>query len=165
MPVRQCLTPTSYSVARNTIVQFLSHGRDGLGADVRPIQVELEHIAKSGRAVWCEVTIRVSWEQDGNRLHLEGVTRDITQRKSFERNLASLIDQRQQQMVQQLHDELGQNLLGVRLMAEGLKKSLLARDAVEVPHARELAQAAERAQHCVGQIIKGVRLWKWRLPD
>jgi len=83
--------------------------------------------------------------------------RDITEQKSFERTLAAMMDQRQQEMAQQLHDELGQDLLGVRLMAEGLKKSLSTRGAAEAQHAGELARVALQAQHRVAQIIKGVR--------
>lgn len=156
LPMSRLLTPASYAVAREAAERTLFREVDTAISGMRPVNLELEHITKSGRPVWCDVAIRVT-QEDGDRLRLEGVSRDVTQRKDIERTLASMIAQRQQEMAQRLHDELGQNLLGLRLMAEGLRKSVVARDAIDVQHVRELAQAAEQAQQCVAQIIKGVR--------
>jgi PAS domain S-box-containing protein len=93
---------------------------------------------------------------------------DITERKlaelaikegneRFERDLSALRAAQQQEMARQLHDGLGQELLGLRLAARALQRSLAEHDDRNAQAAGELAEAAERAQNGVRQIIKGVR--------
>jgi signal transduction histidine kinase len=78
-------------------------------------------------------------------------------RKHSERELLELAARQQRQMGQELHDGLGQQLLGLRLMADSLVRRLAAQGRAETPAARELADALLAAQHSVRALIKGIR--------
>jgi PAS domain S-box-containing protein len=119
--------------------------------------VELEHVKRDGQPLWCELTAKILRDVQGNVIGLEGVTRDISERKSFEKELSAVITHEQQRMGQELHDELGQQLVGARLIAEGLQKALHADQSPATQQARELHAALEKAQHSVRELIKGVR--------
>ena len=60
-------------------------------------------------------------------------------------------------MGQELHDGLGQQLLGLRLMAASLAKLLEGRGLPEAESARELADGLMGAQDSVRALIKGIR--------
>lgn len=81
----------------------------------------------------------------------------IEHRQHSERQLLEVAARQQRQMGQELHDGLGQQLLGLRLMADSLAKRLEAQGWAETPAARELADALLSAQHSVRALIKGIR--------
>jgi signal transduction histidine kinase len=119
--------------------------------------MELEHVRRDGQHVWGEAVMRFLRSEDLRIEGVEGVTRDITERKDIEREISTQQVRQQQQMAQQLHDELGQDLLGIRLLAESLRKTLASEDVQATTAADELARAAEAAQTRVREIIKGVQ--------
>ena len=114
-------------------------------------------MTKTGARLWCEVRARVVSIDDDGFMLLEGLTQDVSERKRFERDLAMLRDLQRQEMAQQLHDELGQDLLGLRLLSESLRRTLAAAGNPAAGTARELAEAATQTQDRVRQIIKGIR--------
>jgi signal transduction histidine kinase len=81
----------------------------------------------------------------------------IARRKDSERELMEVGARQQRQMGQELHDGLGQQLLGLRLMADSLAKRLAVQGRAEAQAARELADALLGAQHSVRALIKGIR--------
>jgi PAS domain S-box-containing protein len=82
---------------------------------------------------------------------------DITERRAFERELSEIISHQQQRMGQQLHDGLGQQLLGLRLIAAGLHKSLAAQELREAESAGELTSALDAAQRHIRAMIQVVQ--------
>jgi signal transduction histidine kinase len=117
----------------------------------------LEHVKRDGQRLWCELTAKLLRDARGRIVGLEGVTRDISERKSFEKDLSEVITREQQRMGQELHDELGQQLVGARLISESLQQSLRQQQSPAAEQARELHAALENAQKCVRELIKGVR--------
>jgi PAS domain S-box-containing protein len=86
-----------------------------------------------------------------------GFFRDITERRAFERELSEIISQQQQKMGQELHDGLGQQLLGLRLLAAALEKSLAAKGLREAGSAAELTTALDAARKSIRAMIQVVQ--------
>ena len=82
---------------------------------------------------------------------------DITDRRNLERELSEVGIRQRQQIGQELHDRLGQQLLGVRLMAKSIQKSLQSRSLPEADTAGELLTALDEAQNEVRLLMRGVR--------
>lgn len=156
LSIRELLRPDSVVAVRDAVASALAMGLTDEQLAQLTFKTELEHRKKSGDTVWCEVTTRLTRDEQGRFVGYEGVTRDISERKNIERTLADLVDRRQQEISQQLHDELGQELLGIRLLAEGLKRLLAASDTPQARTASELAAISVKAQNRVREIIKGI---------
>jgi PAS domain S-box-containing protein len=154
---QQLLTPASYAAMRKRFATSLA----GLLADNAELDqrrtLEVEHVTRDGRRCWCEITVTFFKDDRGSVVGMEGVTRDISQRKRFERELSELITKQQQRMGQELHDELGQQLVGARLIASGLQQALTGQSHPSAGPAAELVTALSHAETSVRQLIKGVR--------
>ena len=80
------LTPGSYQKVQeiiNEIANKLSRG----DRHIPPIFLEVEQPHKNGSTVWAEAIVNVIFDQDGNFSYLQGVTRDITERRKLESQL------------------------------------------------------------------------------
>jgi PAS domain S-box-containing protein len=154
---RAIFTSASYATVRDLMATDLTRERAGDADPAWLRTVELEHVARDGRRVWCELTLRYLRDKNSRIVGLEGITRDITERKNFERDLSAMMVGQQQAVARQIHDGLGQELLGLRLIAESLRKSLAEKNLPEAAPASQLAKAAEAAQNRVRDVIKGVR--------
>ena len=156
MSAGELLQPDSVFAMRDSVASALAMGLTDDQLSQLTFKAEVKYTKKSGETIWCDVTTRLTRDERGRFGGYEGVTRDISERKNVERSLADLVDRRQQEISQQLHDELGQELLGIRLLAEGLKRSLAASDSPETRAARELAAISVKAQSRLREIIKGI---------
>jgi PAS domain S-box-containing protein len=155
--LRDLFTPTSITLLSDVLRSEFELESRGEADPARHRATDLEHIRRDGRRVWGETVMRFLRGDDLRIEGVEGVTRDITERKDVEREISTLQVRQQQQMAQQLHDEMGQDLLGLRLLAESVKKTLAAEKSSALSAADELAKAAEAAQNRVREIIKGVQ--------
>ena len=154
---RQLLTPLSYLTLRNVLAEEVAFERGGGADPSRQQNVELQHVRGDGRLLWCEVTMSFVRDSQSRIWGIEGVTRDVTERRTLQKEASAVSTREQQRIGQQLHDELGQQLLGVGLMAENLRKALSARGLPEAERAEELVEAAREAQDCVRALIRGLR--------
>jgi PAS domain S-box-containing protein len=145
------LAPASFSAASDALDQ-----QAGSGA-FASMTLDLEHVIKDGTTRWCEVTSSFFRDDRGEVAGVLGVTRDITERRKLEQELAEIRTHERQQIGRELHDHVGQQLLGLRLMTASLQKSLQARGVPESEAVAELILALEEAQDRVRQVIKGVR--------
>ena len=104
LPVKKHMTEESYNNA-------MAHILDGLdkfetNPDLRKV-FEVEMFHKDGSTVWFEINARLAREKDG-RVKAVGVTKDISQRKSFEKEKDELIVQLKDALEEQkrLHQEI-----------------------------------------------------------
>jgi PAS domain S-box-containing protein len=155
--LRDLFTAPSLTALCDMFARELQRELEGRNDPKRSVIAELEQVTRDDGPIWTEVTMRFLRDQQGRIAGVEGATRDISERKRLERELSALRAQRQQDMARELHDQLGQDLLGLRLISESLRKTLEARGDPEAELAAEVASAASAAQHRVRQIIKGVR--------
>jgi signal transduction histidine kinase len=103
------------------------------------------------------VTARFLVNDNGAVVGIEGVTRDISERKAFEKELSEIVTRQEQRTGQELHDGLGQDLVGSRLLAVGLQQALENRGLSEADQAADLVAALRAAEASVRSLIKGVR--------
>jgi PAS domain S-box-containing protein len=154
---RDFVTPASYGVLRNGLLDILVALRDDPQYVGGREMIETEQVMRDGRRLWCEMTAKLLRDSLGRVIGLEGVTRDVSERKNFERDLSGIVTREQQRMGQELHDELGQQLVGARLLAESLLQTLRSEERAGVERAGELVETLREAQSCVRELIKGVR--------
>ena len=154
---KDLLSPASFSILQDAFAEELTIEATGNGDPLRKRTLELEHITKDGGRRWCEIAAKFVRDADDQIVGVEGITRDITTRKNLEKQLSESIAEQQQKIGQQLHDELGQQLLGLGLMAKGLQKALETRRLPEARTAGDLVAAMGHAQDCVRAVLKGIR--------
>ena len=82
---------------------------------------------------------------------------DIDDRRKLEREVAEVSTHERQLIGQELHDRVGQQLLGLRLLSASLHKSLQSQGLSQAVAMAEITAALEEAQNRVRQVIKGVR--------
>ncbi len=145
------LTPTSYGVARDAVGSQVATGT------FRPQRLELEHVAKNGSTLWCEVTASFFRNGQGQVAGILGVTRDVTQRRNLEKQLSEISTHERRRLGQELHDRIGQELLGLGLIAKSLQKSLQEKSLPEADAVGELLAVLAGARNQVRLLLKGVR--------
>lgn len=123
----------------------------------RPYDVEYRLRIKSGDYRWFRARGEAVRDECGIPFRMAGSIEDIAQRKDLERELSEISTFEQQRMGQELHDGLGQQMLGLRLLAKGLEKSLLARGFPEAGSASQLVEALHDCQKHIRALIEGVR--------
>jgi len=129
LTTKKLLTPVSYVALSDAFAEELAVERNGADPQ-RQRTLELEHVMRDGGRRWCELTMRFQRDEAGQIVGVFGSTRDISERKTFERELSEITTRQQQGMGRELHDGLGQQLLGLRLMAGSLQNSLRSRTAM-----------------------------------
>ena len=84
-PVQDTLTPESFELAVKTFADELEH--DNEKDPNRMVTLEFSEYRKGGSIIWTEATMRFLRDDDGNPTGIIGVTRDITKRKEYEKEL------------------------------------------------------------------------------
>ncbi len=86
LSVREVLTERSCASLRQFLAtRFLAKG----DPPADPATLELEYLTKAGGTCWGEITGSFLWDNEGRVVGIQGVTRDVTERKQVE---AALLD-------------------------------------------------------------------------
>ena len=84
------------------------------------------------------------------------VSRDITERRRLESELLQISNREQRSFGQDLHDGMGQVLVGARLYAAGLAKRLEGRSAEDADGAREIGRMLDEAHDLARALARGL---------
>jgi PAS domain S-box-containing protein len=84
MPLEATFTPASWAIVQEGLGTARAKVQSGLPVDFR---AELEELRKDGSIVWTDVRATGIYGSDGRFIELLGVTRDISERKRYEREL------------------------------------------------------------------------------
>jgi len=84
------------------------------------------------------------------------VSRDITERRRLESELLQISNREQRSFGQDLHDGMGQVLVGARLYAAGLAKRLEGRSAEDARGAREIGRMLDEAHDLARALARGL---------
>jgi PAS domain S-box-containing protein len=106
---------------------------------------ETLRLRKDGTRVEVSLTLSALAEPNGARCGAIGITRDISERKRLEREIAEISRQEQQRLAHELHDQLGAYLAGVAFHVKSHAETLERRADAETPVARELVQMINAA--------------------
>ncbi|MDB6023448.1 MAG: sensor signal transduction histidine kinase [Pedosphaera sp.] len=99
-----------------------------------PPAAEWDFTAAAGQRVKLEISTRLI-KQRGQGVEVEGIARDITERKRLEREILEISNREQRRIGHDLHDGVCQILAGIAFMSESLA------DVLEEKNVRESSQA------------------------
>jgi PAS domain S-box-containing protein len=85
--------------------------------------MEWDVIDASGQRVKLEISARLM-ARDGHELEIEGIARDITERKRLEREILEISNREQRRIGHDLHDGVCQQLAGIAFMTSTLAEEL-----------------------------------------
>jgi PAS domain S-box-containing protein len=125
------------------------------GANGEPAPHDLEIVARDGRKVALEVSTRLLYE-DGRPVGVQGIARDVTERKRAEKTLRELSghllrlrDAERRRIARELHDSTAQSLAALAMNLARVKEGGATLD----PSAtRALAESLELAASCSREI-------------
>jgi PAS domain S-box-containing protein len=118
----ELVVPEQQSAAREWLDQVLK--------DKAPPTIEWDFAAPSGQPFKVEISTRLV-EQNGHQLEIEGIGRDITERKRLERELLEISNREQRRIGHDLHDGVCQQLVGISYLTESLADRLQEKGAAE----------------------------------
>lgn len=162
--IEEVLTPASYEVAKKVFAEELAKKPIEKESRFSSRTLELELRCKDGSAVWTEVKVNFLRAPDGRPVGILGVTRDITKRKRAEETLRESEERlyflssrlltaqetERKRISIELHDELGQALIALKLRLSSIQRKLRKDQKV-------LRDECEYTRGSIDQIIENVR--------
>jgi PAS domain S-box-containing protein len=100
--------------------------------------MEWDVVAASGERIKLEISARLI-EQEGHELEVEGIARDITERKRLEREILEISNREQRRIGHDLHDGVCQQLAGIAFLTSTLAEELAEEGVVQSPHAEKIS--------------------------
>jgi two-component system CheB/CheR fusion protein len=110
---------------------------------------EWDFVSATGQRVKLEISARVI-EQAGRFIEVEGIARDITERKRLEREVLEISNREQRRIGHDLHDGVCQQLAGIAFMTSTLADELSEKGVAE-------CSEAERISDMINQVIDQTR--------
>ena len=95
------------------------------------------------------------WEK-GKLVHSRWFVRDVTRRVELEKEILAISDQERQQMGQDLHDDLCQQLTSIEFLTRALEQKLQANSPAESAQAKEISQLTRRAITHARDLARGM---------
>lgn len=113
-------------------------------------------VARNGRVVWFRDEATVIRGTTGRPLFLQGTMLDVTRQKELAHRMMETVAREQTRIGQDLHDYLGQELCGLALLAEELRRNLAESGAGQSRQAARIAQMARQAADQVRTLARGL---------
>jgi PAS domain S-box-containing protein len=128
--------------------------------DAAPPTVEWDFALPDGKSLKLEISTRLI-EQNGRQVEVEGIGRDITERKRLEREILEISNREQRRIGHDLHDGVCQQLVGISYLTETVAERLLekgSQEAEEVERISRLLSTAISQTYGVARGLFPVRL-------
>ena len=100
--------------------------------------MEWDVIAASGQRVKLEISARLM-ARDGHEVEIEGIARDITERKRLEREILEISNREQRRIGHDLHDGVCQQLAGIAFLTSTLAEELAEEGVPQSPQAEKIS--------------------------
>ena len=130
------IVPEQRAAARHWLEQVVK----GDGAQT----VEWDVAGRVGQRITLEISARLV-EQTGRQVEVEGIARDITERKRLERELLEISNREQRRIGHDLHDGVCQQLVGIGYLTETLADRLQEKSAPESAEAERISYLLNHA--------------------
>ena len=109
-----------------------------------PPTVEWDFAANPGQPMKLEISARLI-EQADREIEIEGIARDITERKRLERELLEISNREQRRIGHDLHDGVCQQLVGIGYLTETLAERLQEKGSTEAGDAERIGYLLNHA--------------------
>lgn len=116
---------------------------------------EWDIIVASGQSVKLEISTRLI-KQKGKGVEVEGIARDITERKRLEREILEISNREQRRIGHDLHDGICQLLAGIALMSESLADLLNEKGVKESAQAERISVLTHNAINQTRGVARGL---------
>ena len=150
----ELIVPEQQAAARQWLEQVLK--------DAAPPTAEWDFTAPSGLPVKLEIGTRLI-EQNGQQVEVEGIARDITERRRLERELLEISNREQRRIGHDLHDGVCQQLVGISYLSETLADRLQEKGASESAEAERISYLLKNTLTQTRGVARG--LFPVRLED
>jgi PAS domain S-box-containing protein len=117
--------------------------------------VEWDVIAASGDRIKLEISARLI-EQNGGPLEIEGIARDITERKRLEREILEISNREQRRIGHDLHDGVCQQLAGIAFLTSTLAEELAEEGAGAAAQAEKISVMINEAIDQTRGVARGL---------
>jgi PAS domain S-box-containing protein len=116
---------------------------------------EWDFLNAAGQRVKLEISIRTI-ERDGKQVEVEGIARDITERRRLEREILEISNREQRRIGHDLHDGVCQQLAGIAYRLAILGDRLRARAAAESAEAEQIEILINEANSQARAVARGL---------
>jgi PAS domain S-box-containing protein len=117
--------------------------------------VEWDIVAASGERVKLEISARLI-VRDGHELEVEGIARDITERKRLEREILEISNREQRRIGHDLHDGVCQQLAGIAFLTSTLAEELAEEGVAQSPQAEKISDMINQAIDQTRGVARGL---------
>jgi PAS domain S-box-containing protein len=100
--------------------------------------MEWDVLAASGERIKLEISARLM-AREGHELEIEGIARDITERKRLEREILEISNREQRRIGHDLHDGVCQQLAGIAFLTSTLAEELAEQGVAQSPQAEKIS--------------------------
>lgn len=145
------LMPEPYCAEHNDYLgRFLKSG------EARIIGIGRELVGQRKDGSVFPIDLAVSEQHDGHEQRFTGIIRDISERKSLQRELLTISAEEKNRISQDLHDSVGQKLTGLGMLAGSLAVTLQDHSPSDVDAANRIAVGVEQALDQIRKLSKGL---------
>lgn len=123
------------------------------GADVPT--AEWDFVSQAGQRVKLEISLRLI-EQDGRVVEVEGIARDITERRRLEREILEISTREQRRIGHDLHDGVCQHLAAIAYLADILADRLQEKNSPEFAGAERIGNLINEANAQARSVARGL---------
>lgn len=106
---------------------------------------ETTHISKSGTAIHLAFQAKPIWDATGNIIGIQGTAQNVTEQRCLERKITEIEEKERNRIGQELHDGLGQYLVGIKYLCAALEFELTKRDGKEIKDLAKICSQLDEA--------------------
>lgn len=134
--------------------RVVSRFRERIAGRDAPSQYETAIVRKDGEDVPVEVTAaRTEWRGQPASMV---IFRDITERRRLEQEIIRISEHERQRIAQDLHDDLGQQICGIGLIARALEQKLRQQSLPESADAAKIGELLNEAATTTRELARGL---------
>jgi len=127
-----------------------------VGHGVHVDHFETSRLRKDGRRIDMSLTVSPIKDRFDQVIGASMVSRDITERKMLHREVIEIAAREQRRIGQDLHDDTGQELTGLAMMAERLHEDLLRSNAPQASTASRIVDGLEEVLRRIRDLSRGL---------
>ncbi len=120
-----------------------------------PATVEWDFLTGAGERVRLETNTRLI-QHDGREVEVEGIARDVTERRRLEKEILEISSREQQRIGHDLHDGVCQQLAGIAVLADVLADKLAEQARPEAGEAHQITGLVNQANQQTRAVARGL---------